>query len=171
MIGYLGQVIPFAGLTAPSGWHFCDGTLFNSSANSSLFSLIGFKYGGDGRSEFALPDLRGRIPIGTGSSSVGTETYGGAEKTALSQDNLPENLGVMVSSNDASENVPIDGMAMAAQGVSEGRTFDGTLSYAQAEPDMPILAGGGDSTPYNNVMPFQVVNYIICIVGVYPSKA
>src|ERR1700716_3222901 len=94
---YVGEIRMFAGNFAPAGWMFCDGTLIAISENETLFNLIGTTYGGDGQSTFALPDLRGRLPIHQGSGFTLAET-GGAEQVTLTVQQITAHSHVMLAS-------------------------------------------------------------------------
>ena len=164
---FLGQTILFAGNFAPRGWAFCHGQLLPIAQNTALFSLLGTTYGGDGKTTFSLPDMRGRVPIskgtGPGLQSITLGQRGGAETTTLTVGNLPQSqINIGASSEDATSDEP-SGMYYA---VSASNTFNAT-------PDETMLRGsflGAQSTPINNIQPSLALNYIICLEGVYPSR-
>ena len=165
---FIGQILLFAGNFAPRGWAFCQGQLLPISSNSALFSILGTTYGGDGRTTFALPDLRSRVPIGQGRGNGLTEarlggTYG-RESVSLTAANLPNApVRIPASEDDASGDEP-SGLAMA---ISE------TPLYAAASATESMAAGTlqGGNQPFNNLQPSLGMNYIIAIVGNYPSRS
>lgn len=182
---FIAEIKLFGGNFAPRGWAFCDGQLLPISQYSALFSLLGTIYGGDGRTTFALPDLRGRVPLSPG-SGPGLPTYregekGGTYDTILNSSNLPAHghpvNNIMASSANATNNQPVAGDALAAPGSGSGRNFQATLGYANATPDISLNAGGantgntGNNTAFTNMQPYLAVHYIIALQGVYPSRS
>ena len=176
----LGQIYMFGGNFAPRNWAFCDGALLPIAQWQSLYSILGTTYGGDGRTSFALPDLRGRFPIapgqGTGlAQNISLGQKGGTENTILTAANLPAHshtisatLNFRAEAGD--ETAPADGsIAVApvqvyhADGPTSGSTFNaGTITASAGN------TGNGQS--FTNRMPYQAVNYIICISGLFPSR-
>lgn len=167
----------FGGNFAPRGWAFCDGQLLPISQNTALFSLIGTFYGGDGRTTFGLPDLRGRVAIHAGSSpgpgltprQLGSKS--GSETNTLLLTQMPShNHGgglLNVSNQGGEESVP-----------PAGGTIGGGAAIYNAEPPNTALNAGsvvvnseGSSQPVNNMQPFLAVNYIIALQGIYPSRS
>ena len=151
----------FGGNFAPVGWMFCEGQLLPISENDTLFNLIGTTYGGDGQSTFALPDLRGRVPIHFGNGFTLAET-GGVESVSITTNQIP-----------AHTHVP---MANAANGTSTNPANNvwaaqpALMQYAAAGSEnvnLPANAIGstGGSQPHDNMMPFLVVDYIISLLG------
>ena len=161
----------FGGTFAPRGWALCDGQLLSVSAYSALFSILGTTYGGDGRTTFALPDLRGRAPIhagsGPGVSSRRLGERGGAEQNTLQSNNVPN---MKVSTADGTQTVATAGASIATAGTPSGRSFDAVNSFAVGTPNVSINSGGGN-VPVNNMQPYLAVNYIIALQGVYPSRS
>lgn len=164
MANYVGEIRMFAGNFAPVGWMLCEGQLLPISEYETLFVLIGTTYGGDGESTFALPDLRGRIPVHRGNGITFAES-GGTEQVTLTINQIPNHthalLGTTLSgaSNNASNNV---------YGASNG--YDLYI----ADPDGPnlntsALSQVGGSQPHNNMMPFTCLNFIISLFGIFPS--
>lgn len=167
---YVGEIRMFGGNFAPTGWAFCDGQLLPILGNETLFALIGTSYGGDGQSTFALPDLRGRIPIhqgqGAGLSSRVISETGGAESVTLTSAQMPAHVhkigsGATATLADPSGNVVADTGATAIYG-----TAPATVSMA---PEASVSAGGNQ--PHNNLMPYQCVSFIISMFGIFPSQA
>ncbi|MFT6096239.1 MAG: microcystin-dependent protein [Nonlabens sp.] len=167
---FLAEVRMFAGNFAPRGWAKCEGQLLPISQNTALFSLLGTIYGGDGRSTFALPDLRGRVPVGVGNGSgLPTVSQGarfGNATTTLNSTNLPQHThqayGVteVGSSSDPSGNLP------ANTKVFDNEYGTGTLTPMNAG----MIDNTGSSQSFENRPPSLGMNYIICISGIYPSR-
>jgi microcystin-dependent protein len=165
---YLGEIRMFGGTFAPQGWALCDGQLLTISDNDALFSLLGTTYGGDGQTTFALPDLRGRVPVhqgqGPGLSNRAPGEAGGAEAVTLATPQLPAhthtpgaNSGTGTQSNPAG-NVWAAGLtAFIAPGSSDSSMASSSVG----------AVGGGQ--PHENMLPFQAVNFIIALEGVFPS--
>lgn len=154
----------FAGNFAPAGWNFCEGQLLPISENETLFQLIGTTYGGDGESTFALPDLRGRIPIHQGNGFILAET-GGAEEITLTVQQIPSHthalLGTTSISNDASP---------ANNVTAQTNTFDLYQSTPGGQPMASQSVGPvGGSQPHTNFQPYLCVNFIISLFGIFPS--
>jgi len=162
----------FAGNFAPSGWALCDGQLLAVSQNDALFSLLGTIYGGDGRTTFGLPDMRGRLPVhvGTGPGlsprNIGSKT--GAERDTITANQVAShNHSMRVSSAAGTENIPSGGLLASSPGVRLFRPTQPGGATLAADTIGPY-AGGSQS--HNNLMPFLCVNFIIALVGVYPSR-
>ncbi len=161
---YVGEIRMFAGNFAPVGWMFCEGQLLPISENETLFQLIGTTYGGDGENTFALPDLRGRIPIHQGNGFILAET-GGVETVTLTTSQIPAHTHPFIaSSNSGSTNIPDNNIYAATTG------FDLYIS----DPDGPTfntsaVTSAGGSQPHYNMMPYLCVNFIISLFGIFPS--
>lgn len=154
----------FAGNFAPLGWAFCDGSLWPISEYETLFNLIGTTYGGDGQSTFAMPDLRGRVPMHQGNGFVLAET-GGVETVTLTVSQIP-----------AHSHVP---QASTAQGSaaspSNGLWAESLLNaYSTGSPTVAMnsaaIGSAGGSQPHDNLMPYVAVNFIISQFGIFPSQ-
>ena len=168
---FVGEIRMFAGNFAPRNWALCDGQLLPVSQNDALFSLLGTIYGGDGRTTFGLPDLRGRLPVhqGTGPGltprPIGQRS--GQETVTLTTNQLPAHghaLNASAESADATQaagNLP----AQTAEDAFSASAVGTTLSSAA------IASGGGGGTSHPNVQPFLCINFIIALVGVYPSRS
>lgn len=166
---YIGEIRMFAGTYAPDGWEFCDGQLLPISENDALFSLIGTRYGGDGRSTFALPDLRGRIPISHGRNS--SRTYrtgeiGGVESVTLTDSQMPNHTHQPIASGDVADQTSPSGRLFA--------NTDGVRAYVDRDPNgvmSDVFVGmAGGSMPHTNMQPFLCVSFIISLYGVYPQR-
>ena len=169
---FVGEIRMFAGNFAPRGWAFCDGQLLAVSQNDALFSLLGTIYGGDGRTTFGLPDLRGRIPIhmghGPGLSDRRLGLKSGAEKVTLDMNELPAHSHALTGSTQAgSEGSPDKGqLAQSTVGVY----FRNPNPLSVKPLASNTLSNVGGSQSHTNLMPFQCVNFIIALVGIYPSR-
>ena len=164
---FIAEIIMFGGNFAPRGWAFCDGQLLPISSNSALFSILGTTYGGDGRTTFALPDLRGRVSMhpgnGPGLSSRRLGEKGGSEHNTLTVNQLPSHNHALAAKEEANAADP-NGSFIAGTGSNAfGTTADKTMNAAAIGN-----TGGGQSV--NNIQPFECVNYIIALVGVFPSR-
>lgn len=195
MDGYMGEIRMFGGNYAPRDWALCDGRLLDIESHSALFSIIGTIYGGDGRTNFALPNLKGRTAIGAGTGQgLTTRILGqmmGFETELLTQQEMPTH----------SHTADLDLASMDISATLKGNTGTATTTnptdgafgtarsntYNTASPDTPMHTGSietqvsgagsvtvhnaGNSHAHNNMQPSQVVNYIICINGMYPSRS
>lgn len=169
---FIGEINIFAGNFAPRGWHFCDGTLLNISSYTALFSILGTTYGGDGRTTFALPDLRGRVPLsfgqGSGLSNYRLGQKGGAESVTLTANQTaPHNHSLMASTERGSETSP-DGKVL-----SDPR---GDLIYEDdVAPAVNLkttaIGETGSSGSHENRQPYLACHYIIALVGIYPQRS
>jgi microcystin-dependent protein len=163
---YVGEIRMFAGNFAPVGWMFCEGQVLPISENEVLFVLIGTTYGGDGESVFALPDLRGRIPIHQGNGFVLAET-GGSEQVTLTQQQIPQHTHPLVVSTSPPEpTAGPDGSLLADAGATG--LYATTTSPATAMHGAAVSSVGG-SQPHDNLAPYLCVNFIISLFGIFPS--
>jgi microcystin-dependent protein len=156
----------FGGNFAPAGWMFCEGQLLPISENETLFQLIGTTYGGDGESTFALPDLRGRLPIHQGNGFILAET-GGAEEITLTVNQIPAHSHPFLASNDTAA-------AVSPAGNLAGVTNVGKKVYASAASPTSAMAPQsigptGGSQPHTNFQPYLCIDFIISLFGIFPS--
>jgi microcystin-dependent protein len=150
---------------APRGWAFCNGQLLPISQNQALFSLIGTTYGGDGRTTFALPNLQGRVPIHVGGGFLLGESAGEQAHTLVSGE-LPQHTHrVSASTADASVSSPAG--ARAARAATTNFASPGTP--ALLDPTAFGAIGGGQ--PHDNMSPYLVLNFVIALVGIFPSRS
>ena len=188
---YIGTIKAFGFGFAPRGWASCDGQLMPISGNDALFSLLGTTYGGDGRTTFGLPDLRGRSPLGDGAGSglsnrqlgekVGTETNVlnvtqlPAHNHAVSFDGQNINAGVSIPSvNDDGTTDESEGniLANSAGSYAAPTAADTTLSAFNAAVTGTVNSTNtGNNAAVNNIQPSLAVNYCICLVGIYPPRS
>ena len=167
---FVGEIRMFAGNFAPRGWAFCDGQLLAVSQNDALFSLLGTIYGGDGRTTFGLPDLRGRIPLhaghGPGLSERRLGAKGGEEKVTLTVNQLPSHgHAINASTTAANANNPSGAL------IGDSPSID---VFSESSPNTPLASSAitsvGGSRSHTNLMPFLCVHFIIALVGIYPSR-
>jgi microcystin-dependent protein len=162
---YVGEIRIFAGNFAPAGWMLAEGQLLPISEYETLFNLIGTTYGGDGQSTFALPDLRGRVPLHQGNAFTLAET-GGVEQVTLTVSQIPNHTHALLVAG-----VPAD--LPNAQGNLLGDGTGGLTPYHPVPAPAPMAAGSlamaGGSQPHNNLQPFLVLNFIVSLFGVFPS--
>jgi microcystin-dependent protein len=169
---FIGEIRMFAGNFAPAGHAFCDGQLLAVSQNEALFSLLGTIYGGDGRTTFGLPDLRGRLPLHMGSGPGLTPRplgqKAGSETTSLTTSNLPSHTHEALVSTAAGTGTNPDGAFLAS---SPGVRVYRPVPPAAALDADTISTATGASSPHTNVMPFLCINFIIALFGIYPSRS
>jgi microcystin-dependent protein len=170
---FVGEIRIFAGNFAPTGWALCNGQLIPISQNTALFSLLGTMYGGDGKSTFALPNLQGSAPVhrgqGPGLSDYFQGQTGGENNVTLLTTEIP------------AHNHQAMGIAGSGQTAPDPSVVWGTLAgrtppplYSSAAPNVtmnPFALGiSGSSFPHNNLQPSLVLNFIIAMQGIYPSR-
>ena len=167
---FVAEIRIFAGNFAPRGWAFCDGQLLPISQNTALFSLIGTTYGGDGRSTTALPNLQGRAPMhpgrGPGLTAKRLGQRGGVETVTLSEAQMPQhNHTAVVTEEDGRDNDPSNTVYVGAGDQMWGPANNMAPMSNQTLPDT------GGSQAHNNMQPFLTMNFIIALVGLYPSRS
>lgn len=168
---YVGEIRMFAGKYAPKDWAFCDGSLLSINGNEMLYSLIGVTYGGDGQTNFKLPDLRGRIPISLGQNPQTGTTYaagqaGGVEKVTLISDQLPAHTHAVNA--QSSTTGAVDNPTNAFWAGSATKQYTKSNPNAVMSTNAIDAVGGGQ--PHDNMMPYLVVSFIIAVNGLYPSQ-
>ena len=167
---FVGEIRMFAGNFAPRGWAFCDGQLLAVSQNDALFSLLGTIYGGDGRTTFGLPDLRGRLPIHAGSGpGLSPRRLGqkaGQENVTLTVNQLPSHRH-----NWRASTVPANLLTPVGQNLAQS-----VADIYRADLDEPVnlnpqaFSSVGGSRNHTNLMPFLCIHFIIALFGIYPSR-
>jgi len=161
---YVGEIRMFGGNFAPAGWMFCQGQLLPISEYETLFNLIGTTYGGDGQSTFALPDLRGRLPIHMGSGFVLGQN-GGAENVTLTANTIPVHTHtVSATTNPNTASLP-GGNYLAAGPDIYDQNKAGNATMAAA------ISSVGGSQPHSNFQPYLCVSFILSLFGVFPSQS
>jgi microcystin-dependent protein len=162
---YVGEVRIFAGNFAPLGWMFCEGQLLPISENDTLFNLIGTTYGGDGQSTFALPDLRGRLPLHIGNGYTLGES-GGVEEVTLTAGTIPQHTHQLCALTKASTSAP-SGTLLGANPDASLLSF-GLDGGVPGSPTLVTPVGGGQA--HDNLQPYLCINFIISMFGIYPSQ-
>ena len=160
---YVGEIRIFAGNFAPAGWMFCEGQLLPISENETMFQLIGTTYGGDGQSTFALPDLRGRLPIHHGNGFILAET-GGAEEITLTVQQIPVHTHPLLASSLAAA-----GRAPAGRLPADAAGDVYTPDPPQVNLSPQAVSPVGGSQPHTNFQPYLCVDFIISLFGIFPS--
>ncbi len=161
---YVGEIRMFAGNFAPAGWMFCEGQLLSISENETLFQLVGTTYGGDGQETFALPDLRGRIPIHQGNGFILAET-GGAETITLTVNQIPVHSHPLLGSAVNGNQVNPSNTLLASSTV----VTPYAVETANAQMAVNAVSAVGGSQPHNNFQPYLCVDFIISLFGIFPS--
>ncbi len=162
---YVGEIRMFAGNFAPAGWMFCEGQLLPISENETLFQLIGTTYGGDGQSTFALPDLRGRIPLHFGNGFTLAET-GGVETVTLTVSQIPSHSHpLLASTGPGGANAPAGNVTGESAAV---KIYVADVAGGSFSPQAMSSTGG--SQPHNNFQPYLCVDFIISLFGIFPSQ-
>ncbi|MBS7255794.1 phage tail protein [Flavobacterium branchiicola] len=178
MEGTIGEIRLFGGNFPPANWAFCNGASISIAENETLFALIGTTYGGDGQVKFNLPDLRGRVPVGTGQGpglpNVVLGQVGGAETANMSIGQMPTHNHVATGSialpatNSAGNTGSPTGNILA--GLTQAyNTTDGGDTL-KAGTSAVTLAPTGNGGPFTIIQPFLATNYIICMLGIFPSR-
>ncbi|HWR54029.1 MAG TPA: tail fiber protein [Bryobacteraceae bacterium] len=155
----------------PHGYAFCDGRLLPISQNAALFALLGTQFGGDGKTTFALPDLRGRVPIGAG-QGPGLRNYvqaqtGGTEKVALNQSQMPSHAH-SICATAATASLSNTNGALLGRPASGNVYCSGGTANTQLAPDTVVPAGAG--MPHENRSPYVAMNWIIALQGIFPQR-
>lgn len=181
---YIGEIEIFAFGYAPRGWALCQGQLMAIQQNQALFSLLGTTFGGDGRTTFALPDLRGRLAMGQGNGqgltprSVGEQ--GGEENHTLSIAETPQHTHPLAAAAnaDVANNTEIPGPGVVLSKTTgkqkNGTDFTVNLYAADTTPNQAMASAAVGRTggqPHNNLMPYLGVNFCICLQGIFPSRS
>ncbi|WP_022834972.1 phage tail protein [Salisaeta longa] len=173
---FVGEIRMFAGNFAPKGWALCDGQLLAVSQNNVLFSLIGTLYGGDGRTTFGLPDLRGRVPVhagnGPGLTARRMGGKGGVEEVQLTSNQLPVHDHVPQASGDSGRQfTPVGNAPASFQGGLAAYGEAATYNFPPESMDSSALQAEGGGQPHTNMQPALCLNFIIALSGIYPSRS
>jgi len=174
MDAYIGDIRLFAGSFAPVGWILCNGTLLSISEYDTVFAIIGTTYGGDGVTTFAVPDLRGRLPVGQGNGPGLTprvlgQTFG-SESVTLLTTQIPLHTHTWMASTAAATASSPAANVFAQNGTDSIYT---SLPASGPQPQVlnaaSVLSAGG-TQPHDNIMPTTAINYIMCLAGIFPSR-
>ena len=165
---FIGELRCFGFNFAPRGWALCNGQLLSISQNTALFSLLGTMYGGDGRTTFGLPDLRGRVSLafgqGPGLTNRAQGEQGGTESVVLTAATVPPHTHTVAASSTATTKNPSGALpSVTGAGASYGTTSDLVMSSA-------MIGGGGSGQPHDNMQPYVVLNWCIAVEGIFPSR-
>jgi microcystin-dependent protein len=182
---FVGEIKMWMMSWAPRGWAFCNGAILPIQQNAALYSLLGTQFGGDGKTTFGLPDLRGRVAIGTTTSVVsGLSTYktgaaGGTETVTVTPNQVPSHTHAVVGDSNPGNAIPPTGayLATAVSNTSanflpyaaSGATLDATLYTGTAASSGTVSSAGGNQ-PHANMQPFTVINFTIATAGLYPQR-
>jgi microcystin-dependent protein len=164
---YVGEIRMFAGNFPPAGWMFCEGQLLPISEYEILFNLIGTTYGGDGQSTFALPDLRGRIPLHTGNGFSLGET-GGVESVTLTSQQMPTHSHTLLATSSFANTASPQGTVPAASNIVNTNAYG--LDQPTSSVNPSSIGPTGGSQPHDNFQPYLCVDFIISLFGIFPSQ-
>lgn len=173
---YIGEIRLFAGNYAPENWAICDGAPLAVKDYQALYALIGTTYGGNGTTTFALPDLRGRVPVGQGTGTGLTPRTigqtGGTEKVSLNASQLPpHNHQITVTTTAATTSTPGNSVNLAATTAPTSNYLAATGAFSAERTLAPATVGqSGASAQHENMMSTVVLNYIISLNGIWPSQ-
>ncbi|HEX9954349.1 MAG TPA: tail fiber protein [Allosphingosinicella sp.] len=175
---FVAEIRIFAFNFAPKGWAFCNGQIMPISQNTALFSLLGTFYGGDGKTNFALPNLQNSAPMHTGQGSGLSQRFlgqiGGSEYVTLLQSEMPVHTHAMLGRAAAGSTTDPQGAAPATMSFVAGSSFGQVRGYSTAVPAdtamNPTLAIAGGSLPHNNMQPYLALNFCIALQGVFPPR-
>ena len=177
----LGSIMVFAGNFPPKNWAFCDGSLIPIRSNTPLFAILGTTYGGDGKTTFALPDLRGRVPVSTGQGPGLTDrTLGepyGTETVTMLLDNMPIHthatigtVGIGANSGTSPDSdTPVNNYLCGKSVNSYANNPGGAMGNSPVTPGQ-ITSSTGQSTPYGIIQPSLGLNYCIALYGIFPQR-
>lgn len=176
MEGYLAQIIMFAGNFAPNGWAFCQGQILAIAQNTALFSLLGTTFGGNGQTTFALPDLRGRTPVGTGQgpglSPINLGEMSGTESTTLLSTNMPIHSHIATTTVGVTSGNASTEEAAGSILASQANNFYAAANTANGQMGgvTTTIGNAGGSQPFSIRNPYLGMNFVICLEGIYPSR-
>ncbi len=171
---YIGQITLFGGNYEPVGWKFCQGQLLSTSEYQALFSILGTAYGGDGRTTFALPDLRGRAPLHVGGSTgegEGLSEYHlgeklGVENVAITASTMPSHNHELKANNTEGDSAAPSGNLLATPNNAIYQSASNLVAMNSAA--ITTHTASGDT--HNNMQPYLCINFIIAYLGIYPSR-
>jgi microcystin-dependent protein len=163
---FIGEIRMFGSNFAPVNWALCDGQLMPIAENEALFQLIGTTYGGDGESTFALPDLRGRLPLHQG-NGFPLGQAAGAETVTLTVQQIPAHSHAFQASNDVATATGPSGNLVASTNVAKKIYLGGTPPVSALAPS---ISPAGVSLPHSNFQPYQCITFIISLYGIFPSQ-
>ncbi len=159
---FIGEVRATSWNMAPRGWAFCNGQILSVAQNQALFSILGTTYGGDGITTFALPNLKGRVPIGQGNGIALGESAGTTSVTVTTT-NLPAHNHLFMASSAGGADDPTN------KGPAGAKAYGPVVSPTPMSHDSITAVGG--SQPHENMQPYLTINYIIALQGIFPSRS
>ncbi|HYP14049.1 MAG TPA: tail fiber protein [Bryobacteraceae bacterium] len=169
---FIGQIMMFGGNFAPRGWALCNGQTLSIAQNTALYSILGITYGGNGQTTFALPDLRGRVPMSSGQGpGLSPRTLGetaGEETVTLLNSQMPAHNHMLSCDNNPSNQTEPSGNLFGAESASATQVY--SSGPANALMNVAALSASGGSQPHDNMPPYQCVNFIIALEGIFPSR-
>ena len=166
----LGEIYMFAGNFAPNGYALCNGQLLPISQNAALSSILGTTYGGNGVSNFALPNLQGRVPIHAGTGAGSTFVLGeaaGVENVTLTSSQIPSHNHSLACQTAGGDQASPSGHLLATDGTGNALSYATTANATLAAG---AVGTAGGSQPHTNVQPFLAINFTIALVGIFPSR-
>jgi len=176
---FLAEIRPFPFNFAPVGWASCEGQLLSIAQNTALFSIIGTQFGGNGTTNFALPNLQGSVPIGQGQSTAGSEysvgTPGGTESVTLQTNQMAAHSHPLTAfASSATATAPANAAPGEGHGGGRGGTFN-INTYTSQAPTVNLAPGAvgpaGSGQPHNNMQPSLVINWCIALQGIFPPRS
>jgi microcystin-dependent protein len=170
----LGMIAMFGFGFPPRGWALCNGQIMAIAQNQALFALLGTYYGGNGQTNFALPDLRGKIPIGFG-SNPGFSNYvmgqtGGSSTSTLTINQMPMHNHTMAAASEAGDTASPEGAFLANTGSYDKEYKTAPAVNSKKNMHASMMANTGNNQPFNIMQPYLVINYSIALVGIFPSR-
>lgn len=166
---FVGEIRMFAGTFAPVNWNFCDGTLLPIAQNDVLYSLIGTTYGGDGQTNFALPDLRSRVPMHQGAGNTLGQAAG-TENVTLTTGQLPSHSHRLMATSTGQVLSPANALPAVATSAHSGEIHVyGPAAGSPTNLNPVSVQTDGSGLPHNNVQPYLAISFIIALVGLYPA--
>jgi microcystin-dependent protein len=171
---FIGAIAIFAGNVIPKGWYPCDGRLLEISRNQALASLLGRTYGGDGKTTFGLPDLRGRAVLGSGPANT-AGTKAGTETVTLTPPQVPPHQHNVAVCNQVGTSTTLVGSVIAATATTPNlptapNIYSDMNTGSVAAMGAQSIGPSGMSAPHNNMQPYLALNICICAIGHYPSR-
>lgn len=171
---YLGDIRLFAGNYAPVGWVLCDGRLLSISENDALYAIVGTTYGGDGINTFAVPDLRGRLPVGKGNGTgLSPRVIGqqfGVESVTLITTQIPAHNHTFNASTTTPSTSPSPAGTVFAHSDADKIYVSSPSGPLPETLNAATVQATGGTLPHNNIMPTTAINYIMCTAGIFPSR-
>ncbi len=196
MEGTIGEIRMFAGNFAPRTWAFCQGQIMSIASNTALFSILGTTYGGNGQTTFALPDFRGRVAVGAGTgpglSNIQLGQIGGTETVTLLTTQIPAHTHTATAGTGGTGTATLNAVtangntqspsgnylaasrtASVASYIASGTTAAmnaGSITLSNITAGAPTIGITGSSQPHSNMQPYLGMNYVICLLGIFPSR-